>query len=228
MQAAEASTEAVQRLIDDVGADAICVHLNPAQELIQPEGDRTFRGGYETLRRLTSELLVPVIAKETGCGVSRRVGEKLFAAGIRYVDVSGAGGTSWIRVEALRGSERSRALGEVFSNWGIPTAASLAMLRGLGLEVIASGGVRTGLEMAKAIALEARMCGLALPVYRAYRNGGIDAALDLIGNLVDGLRTAMLLTGSRTLADLARQPIVVGAKLDTWTRAASYQADAEG
>jgi isopentenyl-diphosphate delta-isomerase len=220
VQAAEVASDALRKLVDDVGADALCTHLNPAQELVQPEGDRSFRGGYETLRRLALELHVPVIAKETGCGLSPAVGERLLAAGVRYADVAGAGGTSWVRVEAMRGSERSRDLGDLLQTWGIPTAASLAMLRGSGLVLIASGGVRDGLEMAKAVALGARLCGLALPVYRAYRENGIDGALELVRSLIEGLRAAMLLTGSRTLADLARQPLVLGDRISAWGRAA--------
>ncbi|MGD9765503.1 MAG: type 2 isopentenyl-diphosphate Delta-isomerase [Candidatus Binatia bacterium] len=220
-QAAQQPTAAVHDLIAAVGADALCLHLNPAQEIVQPEGDRDFRGGLAALARLAHELPVPVIAKETGCGVSRSVGAALRDAGVRYVDVSGAGGTSWVRVEALRGDERSRALGELFAGWGIPTAASLAMLRELGLELIASGGVRNGLEMAKAIALGAHLCGAALPIYRAYRAGGIDGAAALIEQLVEGLKTAMLLTGVRTPLELTRQPLVLGPQLRAWTQAAS-------
>ncbi len=225
-QAGEQSTAQVRELVDGVGADALCVHLNPAQELIQPEGDRSFRGGAATLRRLCGELTVPVVAKETGCGISRAVGDALCEAGVRHLDVSGAGGTSWVRVETLRGDVHSRRLGELFSGWGIPTAASLAMLRGTGLELIASGGLRTGLEMAKAIALGARLCGAALPIYRAYRDGGTEAAVDLIHDLMDGLRTAMLLTGSRTLADLSRQPVVLGDRLKAWIDATHPQRGA--
>ncbi|MDX2168637.1 MAG: type 2 isopentenyl-diphosphate Delta-isomerase [Deltaproteobacteria bacterium] len=219
MQAAEHATQDLRQLVADVGADALCTHLNPAQELVQPEGDRSFRGGYDTLRRLTAELGVPVIAKETGCGISRAVGEQLVACGVRHADVSGAGGTSWVRVEALRGTEHSRDLGELFRTWGIPTAASLAMLRGSAMQLIASGGVRDGLEVAKAIALGARLCGVALPVFRAYREGGIDAAVDFIHGLVEGLRTAMLLTGSRDLAQLARQRLVLGPRITAWIEA---------
>ncbi len=215
-QAGEQATEALRQLVSAVGADGLCVHLNPAQELIQPEGDRSFRDGYATLQRLSAELEMPVIAKETGCGISRSVGERLRQAGVHTVDVSGAGGTSWVRVETLRGTARSRRLGETFASWGIPTAASLAMLRGSGLQLIASGGIRSGLEMAKAIALGATLCGAALPVYRAYRSGGIDGAVELVDELVDGLRTAMLLTGSRTLAALAAQPLVMGERLRAW------------
>jgi isopentenyl-diphosphate delta-isomerase len=223
-QAAEQSSADIQRLIDDVAADALCVHLNPAQELIQPEGDRRFRGGLAALRRLHRELRVPIVAKETGCGLSRRVGVALRDVGIRHVDVSGAGGTSWVRVETLRGDERSRRLGDQFADWGIPTAASLALLRNSGLELIASGGIRTGLEMAKAIALGARLCGAALPVYRAYRTGGIEAARAFVDELVEGLKTAMLLTGSRTLADLGAQPVVLGARLRAWLDADRSQS----
>jgi isopentenyl-diphosphate delta-isomerase len=219
-QAARQSSSALRALVDSVGADGLCLHLNPAQELIQREGDRDFRGGYAALQRLGAELPIPIIAKETGCGVSRAVGTALRDAGVRHVDVSGAGGTSWVRVEMLRGDERSRALGDVLSNWGIPTAASLLMLDGLGLQLIASGGLRTGLEMAKAIALGARLCGVALPIYRAYRSGGIDAARALIEQLVAELKTAMLLTAARSLADLGRQPAIVGERLQTWVRAA--------
>jgi isopentenyl-diphosphate delta-isomerase len=219
MQAADMSSDALRRLVAGVGADGLCVHLNPAQELIQPEGDRSFRGGSATLARLCRDLDVPVIAKETGCGISRGVGAELRRIGVRYVDVSGAGGTSWVRVERLRGDARSRHLGALFANWGIPTAASLAMLRGTDLELIASGGLRSGLEMAKAVALGARLCGAALPIYRAYRSGGGEAAEALIDELISGLKAAMLLTGSRTLADLARQPLVIGGRVNAWVTA---------
>ena len=227
-QAAQQSTDAVRRLVAAVDADALCLHLNPAQELVQAEGDRDFRGGCAALERLSRDLPVPVIAKETGCGVSRGVGVALCAAGVRYVDVSGAGGTSWVRVEMLRGNARSRALGEEFSAWGIPTAASLAMLDGLGLELIASGGMRSGLEMAKAIALGARLCGAALPIYRAYRAGGITAAETLVEQLVEGLKAAMLLTGAGSLAQLARQPVVLGGRVQAWVGAARSAAGEDG
>jgi isopentenyl-diphosphate delta-isomerase len=226
MQAEEQPTDALRELVARVGADGLCVHLNPAQEIIQPEGDRNFRGGIATLRRLCTELDVPVIAKETGCGISRSVGGTLRAAGVRYVDISGAGGTSWVQVESLRGDGRSRRLGELFADWGIPTAASLAMLRGSDLELIASGGLRTGLDMAKAIALGARLCGIALPVYRAYRQAGIDGALEYVQELTDGLQTAMLLTGSRTLAALAHQPLVLGHRLNAWLTSNNVQPPA--
>jgi isopentenyl-diphosphate delta-isomerase len=216
VQAADMLVADVERLIASVGADAVCIHLNPAQEMIQPGGDRDFRRGYTTLTRLVRELPVPVVVKETGCGLSRAVGERLRAAGIRTVDVSGAGGTSWVKVEALRADAGARALGEEFGDWGIPTAASLLGLRGLGFEVIASGGIRSGLEVAKAIALGARAAGVALPAFRAYREGGEAAAGALVERLVAGLRLAMVLTGSRDVASLGKVPVVIGSRLRDW------------
>ncbi len=216
-QAARMKTADLEELAARVGADGLCIHLNPAQELIQPEGDRDFRGGTETFRRLVQELRIPVIAKETGCGISLAVAERLCRAGVQYVDVSGAGGTSWVKVEMLRGQGSQRRLGETFADWGIPTAASLAMLRHTSLRMIASGGIRSGLEMAKGIALGAELCGVALPVYRAYKAGGIDAATALVKELIAGLKTAMLLTGSKDLTALAGQPLILGPRLAAWT-----------
>jgi isopentenyl-diphosphate delta-isomerase len=218
-QAARQTTAEVAALVEGVGADALCLHLNPAQELVQPEGDRDFRGGLAALRRLCRELPVPVIAKETGCGISRAVGESLRDAGVRIVDVSGAGGTSWVRVETLRARGTDRALGEALAGWGIPTAASLVMLDGLELQLIASGGVRNGVEVAKAIALGAHLAGAALPLFRAYASGGIEGAAAWIATLQRELRAAMLLTGAAALRDLARQPVLLGPRLSAWTRA---------
>jgi isopentenyl-diphosphate delta-isomerase len=216
VQAVALSTAEVERLARAVGADAVCIHLNPAQELVQVGGDRDFRGGLEALARLTHELPLPVIVKETGCGLAREVGERLVAAGVRFADVSGAGGTSWVKVETLRAGSGERALGTEFADWGIPTAAALLELRGLDLELIASGGVRSGLDVAKAIALGARLAGVALPVFRAYREGGTAAAGELIDRLVAGLRMAMVLTGSHDLDTLRRAPVVLGSRLKDW------------
>lgn len=217
-QAAETSTAEIVRLVEQVGADALCLHLNPAQELVQKEGDRKFSGGLDALRRIAAELALPLIVKETGCGISAKVGRQLEEAGVRYVDVSGAGGTSWVRVEDLRGDARSHSLGELFRDWGIPTAASLVQLRHTRLVRVASGGIRNALDAAKALALGAELCGFALPVLRAYRSGGLDAAAAFLEQTIEGLRVAMVLTGSRTLADLRRQPVVLGPRLERWTQ----------
>jgi len=219
VQATELGTPDVARLVERVGADALCVHLNPAQELIQPGGDRDFRGGLAAIERLVRELAVPVVVKETGCGISRAVATRLRGVGVSFVDVSGAGGTSWVKVEAIRADASGRALGQVFADWGIPTAAAVLGARSLGLDCIASGGIRTGLDVAKVIALGARVAGVALPVFRAYREGGLAAARRFMERLTTELRTAMVLTGSRNIDALGRVPTVLGPRLRAWVLA---------
>ena len=157
-----------------------------------------------------------MIVKETGCGISAKVGRQLEQVGVRYVDVSGAGGTSWVRVEDLRGDARSHALGELFRDWGIPTAASLVQLRRTNLVRIASGGIRNALDAAKALVLGAEICGFALPVFRAYRSGGLETAGAFLEQTIEGLRVAMVLTGARTLAELRKKPVVLGPRLERW------------
>jgi isopentenyl-diphosphate delta-isomerase len=216
VQAAALPTREVARLAETIGADAVCIHLNPAQELIQAGGDRDFRGGLDAIRRLASELPLPVVVKETGCGISATVARRLRDAGVWAIDVSGAGGTSWVRVEALRAAADERALGADFADWGIPTAAALVGADGLGLTLIASGGIRTGLEVAKAVALGAHVAGVALPVLRAHRNEGVAGAARYVERLTAGLRTAMVLTGSRDLDALRAAPMIVGDRLAAW------------
>jgi len=214
-QAQDMEPAQFEELIDALRADALCVHLNVAQEMIQPEGDRSFADGSKVFRRLVRRLNTPVIAKETGCGISRRVGERLYAAGVRHVDVSGAGGTSWVRIEALRAPESER-LGALFRDWGVPTAASLLQLRGLRMHRIASGGIRTGLDVARALALGGDLAGVALPVYQAYQEGGRARAGAFVAGLLRELRVAMLLTGSRTISEMKRAQVVLGAGLRAW------------
>jgi len=221
VQAREMSTGEVQDLIGQVDADALCIHLNPAMELVQPGGDRDFSRGLETIARLTSALTVPVIVKETGCGLSRNVGERLRSVSVLDVDVSGAGGTSWVGVETRRaekaGDARAATLGEAFWDWGIPTAASVAGLAPLGFRtLIATGGVATGLDVARALALGATHAGIARPMLRAFSEGGHDAALAKLDGVIAELRTAMLLTGSKDVTALrAAKRIIVG-ELALW------------
>ncbi len=217
VQASKLRTEEVRGLCAAVGADALCVHLNPAMELIQVDGDRDFRGGLDTLERLTRELGLPVIAKETGCGLSGSVAERLRARGIRHVDVSGAGGTSWVAVEMHRAPEAGRALGATFRDWGIPTAASVLLCARQGFETIfATGGVRDGLDIAKAIALGASAGGIARSSLQALESGGRAAALAFFERIETELRTAMLLVGARDLAALRRAPRLLRGELVAW------------
>ena len=216
VQARDLTTAQVRSLVDGVGADALCVHLNPAMELIQPGGDRDFRGGLETLQRLHQELGVPVVVKETGCGLSRRVGQIVQAIGISAVDVSGAGGTSWVGVETRRADLNERALGEELWDWGVPTGASVAMLSDLGLQIIATGGLRSGTDVAHALALGATAGGLAAPVLRAYKAGGYDGTVRYLEGVIAAVRAITFLAGCRTPAELARAPRVLGSRLRAW------------
>jgi isopentenyl-diphosphate delta-isomerase len=217
-QARELATEQLGELCERVGADALCVHLNPAMELIQAEGDRDFRGGEELFRRLAADLLIPVIAKETGCGIAPGVARRLLACGVRHVDVSGAGGTSWVAVETLRAAEAQKKLGEQFWDWGIPTAASVALLAPLGFRTIfATGGVSNGMTVAKAVALGASVCGVARPVLQALESGGRAGAVAHLKQIELELRAAMVLVGAANICALRSAPRVIRGELRDWT-----------
>lgn len=218
VQAAAMSSAELQDLVGQVDANALCIHLNPAQELIQDHGDRDFRGCVDGIARAVEALNVPVIGKETGSGMSRSVVRRLFEAGVRAVDVSGAGGTTWVGVEALRGAPETKKVGSALWEWGIPTAASVVFARSAGHSVIASGGIRTGLDSAKAIALGANVASSALPFLQAAHAGGADAAAKVASTMLRTLRTAMLLTGSRTASDLQSAPKMLGPNLGRWTQ----------
>jgi isopentenyl-diphosphate delta-isomerase len=215
------TTSEIRVLVEEVGADALCLHLNPAMELVQPGGDRDFSQGLGTVARLVRDLGVPVVVKETGCGIAPGVGRRLRDVGVRHVDVSGAGGTSWVGVETKRaqaaGDERARGLGEALWDWGVPTAAAVALLAPMGFDtIIATGGIATGLDVARAIALGATAAGIARPVLRALSAGGREGATALLDAIESELRAAMLLTGSRDLAALRRAPRVVVGELASW------------
>lgn len=216
VQAREMSTAQIRELCDAVGADALCIHLNPAMEIVQPGGDRDFTGGLDVFRRLVGELGLPVIAKETGCGLSRSVAQMIRATGVEHFDVSGSGGTSWVAVEAHRAEKDQKALAEELWDWGIPTAASVLQLRGLGVKAIATGGLRTGTHVAKAVALGASAGGLAAPVLKAHRAGGVEGAREFLQGVVRTVQALMLLTGSRSVAELQRAQMVLGPDLARW------------
>jgi isopentenyl-diphosphate delta-isomerase len=217
VQAAQMSTAEIAELGHAVNADALCVHLNPAMEVVQSEGDRDFRGIEALFRRLTAELPLPVIAKETGCGISPGVARRLAAAGIRDVDVSGAGGTSWVGVEAERALPQDRALGQRYWDWGIPTAASLLCTAPLKFRtLIATGGVATGLDAARALVLGANLVGIARPVLQAFERGGRAQAVEFLSHLERELETALLLIGARDVAAARQAPRLLSGDLARW------------
>jgi isopentenyl-diphosphate delta-isomerase len=205
------STDDMRRLVDLVRADAFAVHLNPLQEFLQPEGNTNFRNVLKGISNLVKELPVPVIAKEIGAGISPEVARRLLDAGVRYIDVAGAGGTSWAGVEALRRKDRSIA--ENFWDWGIPTATALRDLVHLRSErgyfyIIASGGITSGMEAAKCLALGANLVASARPVLLAYHKDQSKGIRRLLQTWADELRGVMFLTGSATVSSLQRVPLV--------------------
>ncbi|MFH1726554.1 MAG: type 2 isopentenyl-diphosphate Delta-isomerase [Elusimicrobiota bacterium] len=214
-QAAATEPERIVELAEDVRADGMAIHLNPAMELSQREGDRRFPDGYRTLKALTKRMPGRIMVKETGCGISRTVAAKLKKAGVKTLDVAGAGGTSWPRVEHLRSgmkpSERPW-----MDEWGIPTAASLLDVSGMGFQLAGSGGIRTGLDAAKCLVLGADVAGAALPVLRAYRSGGYKGALAYLRNLIKELKSVMLLVGAKDIRSLKKHKPMITGRLREW------------
>jgi isopentenyl-diphosphate delta-isomerase len=207
------SVEQVREVILLVRADALAIHLNYLQEMIQPEGDTRARGALAAIRRAVREVGVPIIAKETGAGIAPAQAAQLRDAGVAALDVGGLGGTSFAIVEAQRARLRDRQakaeLGELFAAWGIPTMAAIPLACKAGLPVIGSGGIRSGLDAARALALGATLAGVARPLLVAAQQG-IDATAEWIERFLDELRTAMFLTGSRTPAELRGKAILLG------------------
>jgi isopentenyl-diphosphate delta-isomerase len=200
-----------------IGADALAIHLNFLQEMVQPEGDRRARGCLDQIQRLAREL--PVLAKETGAGLSRFVGDRLRAAGVRAFDVSGTGGTSFAAVEHHRavaqGAEREARVGKTFWNWGIPSPVAVRELVPLELPIVASGGIRSGLDVARAVALGATVAGTAGGVLRAAATGPAEARAEL-EQLVYEFKVAMFLTGSRTVDELHRARYAITGETREW------------
>ena len=214
-QIREYGVEGVEKIIEMIDADAIAVHLNFLQEAIQPEGDRDASGALEVIRDICS-LAVPVIIKETGAGISHEDAFILKEAGVAAIDVGGVGGTSWSGVEVYRARERndteSEMLGELFWDFGIPTAPSIVECS-VSLPVIATGGLRTGLDIAKSIALGASVASAALPFVGPALQGK-DAVVKSIEHMLKEMEVAMFLCGCKDLKDLHLAPAVISG----WTR----------
>jgi isopentenyl-diphosphate delta-isomerase len=198
-----------QRAVEMVAADALILHLNPLQEALQPEGETCFSGLLPKIEAVCQALEVPVVVKEVGWGISEQVARQLADAGVAAIDVAGAGGSSWSQVEMHRATaERERLVAQAFADWGIPTAESLKVAsRGApGLPIIASGGIRDGIEIAKAIALGATACGVAGPFLQA-ASRSTAAVAELVAVLVAQLRVAMFAAGASDVQALRHTPI---------------------
>jgi isopentenyl-diphosphate delta-isomerase len=199
-----------RRAVEMIAADALVFHLNPLQEAIQPEGQRNFKGLLPKMGAVARDLGVPVIAKEVGSGISANTARRLVACGVAAIDVAGAGGTSWAAVEGRRAlSQSDQELGDIFRDWGIPTARCLADIHAAipDLPLIASGGIRHGLDAAKAIRLGAGLAGQAAALLPAAMKG-TEAVIAHVGSFAKALRIACFATGSKSLAELKTAPLL--------------------
>ncbi|AMK13325.1 isopentenyl-diphosphate delta-isomerase type 2 Fni [methanogenic archaeon mixed culture ISO4-G1] len=207
----------IERAIDLVNADVLAVHLNPLQEMVQPEGDTNFRGCYDAIRDLARK--GPVMVKETGAGMSKRVIDRLKGIGVQGIDIAGMGGTSFSAVEFYRalesGDEEMTNVGDTFFDWGIPAPASLAQTRDCGMQVIASGGILDGIHVASAIAMGADAAGIANVILKEATESAEAVKKKLI-IIKQELRTAMLLTGSQNVKQLSNAKYVVLGETKDW------------
>ena len=200
----------MQKAVDMCEADALILHLNVLQEAVQPEGDRNFANLLPKIEQVCRHLSVPVIAKEVGWGIGGQTAARLASVGVAAIDVAGAGGTSWSQVEMHRApTPRHARVAGAFIDWGIPTAVALQQCQRAvpGLPLIASGGLRSGIEIAKCIALGASMGGVAGDFLKAAVSGGIAAVVELAETITDELRIAMLCAGAANIPQLAETPL---------------------
>lgn len=198
------------RAVAMVEADALILHFNALQEAVQPEGDSNFAGLYAKIEAICRDLPVPVIAKEVGWGFAEATARRLADVGIAAIDVAGAGGTSWSQVEMYRApTARLARVAGAFIDWGIPTAVSIQQCRHAAphLPIFASGGIKTGIDVAKCIALGANVAGLAGDFLRAADKGGVAGVIDLAETITDELRVTMFCSGAANIQALAQTPL---------------------
>jgi isopentenyl-diphosphate Delta-isomerase len=210
----EVSVEDAKRAVDMIEADGLQIHLNAVQELVMPEGDRDFTGALLRIEQIVQTVQVPVIVKEVGFGMSRETALRLKEVGVKIVDVGGFGGTNFARIE----NKRRSSIITYFNNWGIPTAASIVEVVQTvpSLAVIGSGGVRTALDAAKAIALGASAVGMASPLLRTLVEQGVEGLVAYIEELHHDLTLIMGALGAKTIAGLQRVPLVIRGNTHHW------------
>jgi len=203
------TVEHCRRAVTMIGADGLILHLNVLQEAVQPEGNRNFRGLVDKIAAVCRELEVPVVAKEVGNGISVDVAVRLQRAGIKAIDVAGRGGTSWSAVEAQRAAQQGKPVDRTFADWGIPTEEALVSVRQALPEIplIASGGIRTGLDIAKSIALGADIAALGQPLLAAALESP-DKVVEFLAGVIHDLKVTMLCVGVANLAALRQAPLV--------------------
>jgi isopentenyl-diphosphate delta-isomerase len=222
----------VRKAVEMIDADAVAIHLNGLQEAVQPEGQTNFAGVLAEIGDIANDVGVPVIVKETGCGIAAEEAVKLEGVGVKAIDVGGLGGTSFAAVEHYRakstGSDVQSCLGEVFWDWGIPTVASvIEVTQRVKIPVIASGGVRDGLDVAKALALNASLASVSQPVLqRAVK--GVKETESFLSLLIEELRVSMFLVGAKRVADLNQASVVVSGETRGWLEARGFDVDVYG
>ena len=203
------SIDQCRRAVEMIEADALILHLNVLQEALQPEGNRNFKGLTEKIATICRELKVPVIVKEVGNGISVEVAKRLHDAGVAAIDVAGKGGTAWSAVEAQRATQQGKPYSRTFTDWGIPTEEALVSVRAAlpQIQLIASGGIRSGLDIAKSIALGADMAAFGQPLLAAALKSPAEV-VKFIEAVIHELRVAMLCAGAANLESLRRAALV--------------------
>ena len=216
----------VRAIVTMIRADALALHLNYLEESVQPEGQTRATGSEAAIRALVKASPVPVIAKETGAGIARSTALRLRRLGVKAIDVGGVGGTSFAAIEGLRAHERGDALrmslGERFRDWGMPTAVAVVGASAARLPLIATGGVRSGLDAAKALALGATIVGVGRPLLQTALQGE-QACMDWLASFELELRTAVFLSGLKRASDLGRAPVVITGRSRAWLDQLAYR-----
>ena len=207
----------IEKIISMIDANALVIHLNPLQELIQPEGEPKYRGVLEKISKITESISIPIIVKEVGAGISREVALILEKAKVNCINIAGLGGTSWAGIEKIRANKVKNNvkehLGELFWDWGIPTALSLIEVRNsVEIPLIASGGIRNGLEIAKCISLGANMCAMAYPFLKVASESK-ESLFKFSEQIITELKGTMFLTGSSNISDLSKSRLILTGEL---------------
>ena len=218
-----------KKAVDMMNADALAIHLNALQEVVQPEGETSFKGVLNKIGEISQALDVPVIVKETGAGVAAEEAKLIASMGVAGIDIAGVGGTSWAAVEYHRAKKKHdelhQGLGNVFWDWGIPTAISLVETsQSVSTTIIASGGIRTGIDVAKALSLGANLAGMAHPILFAATKGPREVRKTLQVT-IEGLKNAMFLVGAKSVLDLIEVPLVMTGKTAEWLKMRGFQPE---